>query len=70
MSKQTVTHEIKLQPSVILIFAVLALGIFGLAFGPSGFGVGDADANHNGSAFAQATGTHQHPFVVHIQNLQ
>ena len=67
MSKQTVTYEIKLQPSVIVILAVLALGIFGLAFGPSGFGVGDAEAVHKRAA--TDLGSVNHPLVVHVDNL-
>jgi len=32
MSKETITHEIKLQPAVIVILGVMALGIVGNIF--------------------------------------
>ncbi len=67
MNNQTITYEIRLQPSVIAILAVLALGIFGLAFGPSGFGVGDAGAVHNRAV--TDLGSVNHPLVVHVDNL-
>ena len=32
MSKETVTHEVKLQPAVIVILGVMAVGILANAF--------------------------------------
>ena len=32
MSKRTVKHEIKLQPSVIVILGILAVGVCAIAF--------------------------------------
>ena len=32
MSKETITHEIKLQPAVIVLLGVIALGVVGNVF--------------------------------------
>ena len=34
MSNRTIKHEVKLQPSVIIILGLLALGVCANAFGP------------------------------------
>ena len=43
MANRTIRHEIKLQPAVIVILGVLALGVCGIAFAPA-FEIRDADA--------------------------
>jgi len=43
MSNKTIKHEIKLQPSVIVILGVLAVGVFANAFAPT-FSVKEAFA--------------------------
>ena len=43
MSKETVTHEVKLQPAVIVILGVMAVGILANAF-PKVFSIQDAMA--------------------------
>lgn len=32
MNKETITHEIKLQPALLVILGVMAFGIVGIAF--------------------------------------
>ncbi len=43
MSNRTIKHEIKLQPSVIVILGILAVGVSAIAFAPM-FSVKKADA--------------------------
>ena len=44
MFNKTIKHEVKLQPSVIVILGLLALGVCGNAFAPA-FSVKDAFAD-------------------------
>ena len=48
MTKRVIEHEIKLQKSVIVILAVLAIGVCANAFAPA-FGVKEAKAKVNGT---------------------
>ena len=43
MTTRIIKHEIKLQPSVIVILGLLALGVCGIAFAPA-FEIRDANA--------------------------
>ena len=61
MSKETVTHEVKLQPAVIVILGVMAVGILANAF-PKASPIQDAMAeilggnislHHSGSIYTQ-----------------
>ena len=47
MTNKTIKHEIKLQPSVIVILGLLALGVCGYVFSPV-FSVKKADAAFSG----------------------
>ena len=47
MSNRKITHEVKLQKSVIIILAVLAVGVMANAFAPV-FSVNEALAAFNG----------------------
>ena len=47
MTKRVIEHEIKLQKSVIVILAVLAIGVCANAFAPA-FGVKEAKAARGG----------------------
>jgi hypothetical protein len=47
MTNRTIKHEVKLQKSVIIILAILALGVFANAFAPV-FKVGEAQATYVG----------------------
>ena len=50
MSDRKITHEVKLQKSVIIILAVLAVGVMANAFAPA-FNVKDALAQGLGGEF-------------------
>ena len=47
MTNRTIKHEIKLQPSVIVILGILAVGVSAIAFAPM-FSVKKADAAFRG----------------------
>ena len=49
MSKETITHEVKLQPAVIVILGVMAVGILANAF-PKMFSIQDAMAETLGGS--------------------
>ena len=63
MTKRVIEHEIKLQKSVIVILAVLAIGLCANAFSPV-FDVKSAFANH---VFGGKLGTKQHPLQITCQ---
>ena len=46
MSDRKITHEVKLQKSVIIILGVLAVGVMANAFAPA-FNINDALASHS-----------------------
>tara|TARA_R110000823_G_C15880249_1_gene494993 strand:+ start:1029 stop:1220 length:192 start_codon:yes stop_codon:yes gene_type:complete len=58
MSDRKITHEVKLQKSVIIILAVLAVGVMANAFAPA-FNVKDA--------LAQVTQGGSYYFPIHIK---
>jgi hypothetical protein len=61
MTKRVVSHEVKLQKSVIIILGVLAFGICANAFLPV-FNVRDVLANH--ASGSNQLGSVYHPLVI------
>ena len=61
MTKRIVSHEVKLQKSVIIILGVLAFGICANAFLPV-FHVRDVLANH--ASASNQLGSVYHPLVI------
>jgi hypothetical protein len=62
MTKRVIEHEIKLQKSVIVILAVLAIGVCANGFATV-FDVKSAFAKHRGGN-SQILGTKQHPLII------
>ncbi len=60
MSNRIVKHEIKLQPSVIVILGILAVGVCANAFAPT-FSIKDAIAGSTEYT------THSDPFHIHLR---
>ena len=56
MTKRVIEHEIKLQKSVIVILAVLAIGVFANAFAPA-FSIKDALAQFPSSLSVFVSGS-------------
>ena len=65
MTNRTITHEIKLQKSVIIILALLTIGVCANVFAPA-FTIQDAEAKH--VSWDNILGTKSHPLFVHIKN--
>ena len=55
MSNSTIKYEVKLQPSVIIILGILAVGVGAIAFAPM-FSVKKADAASTGGGMINAGG--------------
>ena len=66
MTKRVIEHEIKLQKSVIVILAVLAIGVCANAFS-SAFSVNEVMANHTLSRGLTPLGSLQHPLIIECQ---
>ena len=66
MTKRVIEHEIKLQKSVIVILAVLAIGVCANGFATV-FDVKSAFAKHNRSDYL-IYGTKQHPLQIECRS--